>query len=157
MSDKRGSSRLKEIQRKHVVDEETRAKRQKRQLASLEKDNYQDDPHHQMNLYVAKAKLPSFNDNNETKKRRKVKLGDIFKQKAKRSFAALTEELQAEAKEGVPNYFNAAAPKSILPERRFCSVCGYLSNYTCPTCGVRYCCAGCLKTHRDTRCMKWTA
>jgi len=157
MSDKRGSSRIKDIQRKQVVDQETRTKRQKRQLASLERDNFQDDPHHQMNLYVAKAKLPSFNENNDTKKRRKAKVGDIFKHKAKRSFLALTEELQSERKENEANYFTAVVTKSKKPERHFCSVCGYISNYTCVTCGVRYCRISCLKTHKDTRCMKYTA
>jgi len=159
MSDKRGSTRIKDINRRQVVDAETRRKRQKRQLASLDRDNFQDDPHHAMNLYVAKAKLPSFTDNVDgSKKKRKVKLGDIFKHKAKRSFAALLEELQVENKDNsIPTYHTSVARPSKLPERHFCSVCGYLSKYVCVTCGMRYCSLECLKTHQDTRCMKWTA
>ncbi|XP_065666449.1 zinc finger HIT domain-containing protein 1 [Hydra vulgaris] len=155
MSEKRGSSRIKDLSKNRVIDHETRIKRQKRQLASLENDNFHEDPHQQMNLYVAKTKLPSFSDSMESKKKRKLKLGDIFKHKAKRSFPALLEEAQSERKENTPDYFNAVAPKSKLPERHFCSVCGFISSYTCVTCGVRYCCVGCLKTHKDTRCMKW--
>jgi len=40
--------------------------------------------------------------------------------------------------------------------RHFCCVCGFQAVYTCVTCGMRYCCSSCLKTHRDTRCLKWT-
>lgn len=157
MSDKRGSSRLKEVNKRHVVDAATRAKRQRKQLESLENDNFQDDPHHQMNQFLSKAKLPSFGDGTEGKKRRKAKHGDIFKQKAKRSFQALLEELAAEGKKDVPVYSTALVGPSQFPERRFCSVCGYFSKYTCVTCGTRYCSVNCLKTHKDTRCMKWTA
>ena len=157
MTDKRGSSRIKEISRKHVIDIKTRQKRQKRQLDALENDNFHNDPHEQLNLYVAKAKLPSFHDNNETKKKKRVKVGEIFKQKAKRSFQSLIEELQAEKKDGIPNYFTSVAGKSEIPTRHFCSVCGFASKYTCVTCGTRYCCVKCLKTHKDTRCMKYTA
>ena len=161
MTDKKGSnkasSRLKDINQKRVLDAATRAKRQRRQLEALEKDNFHDDPHQQLNIYVAKAKLPSFDDNIEVKKKRKAKLGDIFKQKAKRSFPSLLEEAQSESQEGTPNYFSAVVKKSKLPDRHFCSVCGYFSNYTCVTCGMRYCCVKCLKTHQETRCLKWTA
>ena len=153
----RGSSRLRDVKKLHVVDQETRDKRQKRQLAALEKDNFQDDPHHQMNLYVAKAKLPSFGNSVETKKKRKARLGDIFKHKAKRSFQALIEELNTEVKDNQPSYLKAVVRSSQFPGRKFCSVCGFISYYTCITCGVRYCSVSCLKTHQDTRCMKWTA
>lgn len=157
MTDKRGSTRIKEIGKKHVVDVKTREKRHRRQLDALENDNFHNDPHEQLNLYVAKAKLPSFNDNNETRKRKRTKVGEIFKQKAKRSFQSLLEELHAEKKDGAPNYVTAAAGKSVFPARHFCSVCGFSSRYTCVTCGTRYCCVNCLKTHKDTRCMKYTA
>jgi len=158
MGDKRGgSTRIKDIGKKAVVDVKTREKRQRRQLEALENDNFHTDPHEQLNAYVAKAKLPSFNDSNESRKRKKTKLGEIFKQKAKRSFQALVEELQSEKKEGVPTYLTCAVGKSLVPPRHFCSVCGFLSKYTCTTCGTRYCCINCLKTHKDTRCMKYTA
>lgn len=153
----RGSSRLRDVKKLHIVDQETRDKRQKRQLAALEKDNFQDDPHYQMNLYVAKAKLPSFDNIVETKKKRKARPGDIFKHKAKRSFQALIEELNTEVKDNQPSYLKAVARPSQFPGRKFCSVCGFISDYTCISCGIRYCSVSCLKTHQDTRCMKWTA
>lgn len=157
MSDKRGSSRLKENNKRHVVDQVTRAKRQKKQLDSLENDNFHDDPHFQMDQFLSKKKLPSFATDNTEKKKRKQKVGDIFKLRAKRSFQALMEELTAESKKGEANYKTAVAKPSNFPARNFCAVCGYFSKYTCVTCGTRYCCVTCLKTHKDTRCMKWTA
>lgn len=44
----------------------------------------------------------------------------------------------------------------VVTRRHFCCVCGLQSPYTCITCGMRYCCSSCLKTHKDTRCLKWT-
>lgn len=44
-----------------------------------------------------------------------------------------------------------------LPARHFCCVCGFRAPYTCVVCGMRYCCSTCLGTHKDTRCLKWTA
>lgn len=44
-----------------------------------------------------------------------------------------------------------------VTKRHFCCVCGFQAPYTCITCGTRYCCSSCLKTHKDTRCLKWTA
>lgn len=50
-----------------------------------------------------------------------------------------------------PSYVTAVAPPSKYPPRHFCAVCGFPSNYTCVTCGARYCCVKCLGTHQDTR------
>lgn len=56
-----------------------------------------------------------------------------------------------------PNYMSAQAMPSHFPERHFCAVCGFPSNYTCIPCGARYCSVRCLGTHLDTRCLKWTS
>lgn len=42
--------------------------------------------------------------------------------------------------EGAPSYLTAAVgpPRTAAP-RKFCSVCGDLSSYTCTRCGSRYC------------------
>ena len=53
-----------------------------------------------------------------------------------------------------PNYWTATAGPCSHPPRRFCSVCGYSSHYTCVRCGMRYCCITCQKTHQDTRCSR---
>ena len=50
-----------------VLDEATRQRRLKRQLDSLEKDNYQDDPHAAFAHLIAKTKLPAFSDGSESK------------------------------------------------------------------------------------------
>ena len=53
-----------------------------------------------------------------------------------------------------PNYITAASSAPNHPPRAFCSVCGYLSCYTCVRCGMRYCCISCQRTHNDTTCVK---
>ena len=60
------SARVKDQNARRVLDLETRLKRQKRQLDSLEKDNFHDDPHaHLNNSLFAKAKIPAFEDSME--------------------------------------------------------------------------------------------
>ncbi|XP_065889308.1 zinc finger HIT domain-containing protein 1-like isoform X2 [Dysidea avara] len=138
-----------------VLDAATRSRRQKRQLEALEKDNFQEDPHAAFAHLAKTVKLPSFNDGTESKKRKKTRSNaDHFKQRFRKTFTTLLEELPPDTK---PSYVTAQAPPSQLPARHFCSVCGFPSNYTCITCGTRYCCVKCLETHRDTRCLKWTA
>lgn len=55
------------------------------------------------------------------------------------------------------NYFSIAAPPSRRPGRHFCSVCGYTGNYSCVRCGLRFCSIRCQHTHKETRCLKFTA
>lgn len=52
--------------RHRVLDEATRSRRKKRQLESLEKDNFQDDPHAAFSHLIAKSKLPAFSDGSES-------------------------------------------------------------------------------------------
>lgn len=154
MPDK-ASARQKALSGRRVLDDYARKRRQRRQLDALEMDNFGDDPH--ANLAKAK-KLPSFIDSPEEKKKRKKKgTGEHFKQRFKKTFVLLLEEEKQEFVEGEPNYVTACVPPSKFPERHFCSVCGFPSNYTCVQCGSRYCCVRCLGTHQDTRCLKWTA
>jgi len=150
MGDKRESSRLKDGKR--ALDPAARKRRQKKALEALEQDNFHDDPH--ANLVMHK-KAPKFEESFDKAKRRKPR-NDLFKQRFRKSFAALVEEEQMCNKDP-PNYFTVTAPPSPYPERRFCAVCGFPSNYTCNMCGARYCCVKCLGTHQDTRCLKWTA
>lgn len=49
-----------------VLDDATRKRRQKRQLDSLEKDNFHDDPHAAFAHLLAKTKLPAFSDGSES-------------------------------------------------------------------------------------------
>ncbi|XP_067043365.1 zinc finger HIT domain-containing protein 1-like isoform X1 [Acropora muricata] len=158
MADRRESGRIKDISSRKVLDHATRKRRQKRQLDALEKDNFQEDPHAHLNVVPAKMKVPAFNDTMEDKrKRRKSKTGELFKQRFRRTFANLLEEAEQETEAGQPSYSSANVPPSKFPERHFCSVFStFPSNYTCVSCGARYCCVKCLGTHQDTRCLKWT-
>lgn len=60
--------------------------------------------------------------------------------------------------EGTPSYLTAAVgpPRAAAP-RKFCSVCGDLSVYTCTRCGSRYCSRRCHAVHTETRCLKFMA
>lgn len=152
-------------QQYRVLDEAARNRRNRQQLEQLERDNFHDDPH--ANLVMHK-KAPKFEDTSKTNK--SVSSGSATKRHALPrsrllSFAALLEE---DSKLPEPNYSSITAPppdhfgvddnKVInIPKRHFCSVCGFASAYTCVNCGMRYCSVNCLNTHRDTRCLKWTA
>ena len=153
-------------QQYRVIDEATRNRRSRQFLEQLERDNFHDDPH--ANLVMHK-KAPKFDDT-------AIKPSSISTQStggrrhAHRTrmltFSAMLDE---DAKSGEPNYVSAAAPAPedvvtpdgrtliSVPERHFCSVCGFTAPYTCVVCGSRYCRIICLGTHRDTRCLKWTA
>lgn len=58
---------------------------------------------------------------------------------------------QIPPEDGQISYSTAKVPPSKFPERKFCSVCGFPSPYTCVKCGLRYCSGKCLRTHEETR------
>ncbi|XP_026105687.1 zinc finger HIT domain-containing protein 1-like isoform X3 [Carassius auratus] len=149
----RASIRSQDPNQRRVLDSMTRHRRLTRQLEALEKDNFQDDPHASLPQLV--KRLPQFDESNESGKRRKKTRGDHFKQRFRKNFQALLEEEDLSVSEG-PNYLIACAEPSKFPQRHFCAVCGFPSNYTCVSCGARYCCVRCLGTHHETRCLKWT-
>ncbi|XP_022257141.1 zinc finger HIT domain-containing protein 1-like [Limulus polyphemus] len=153
MGDKRESSRVKEVNQQRVLDKAARKRRQRKALDALEQDNFHDDPH--ANLVMHK-KAPKFEETLESKKRNRRLKSEPFKQRFRKNFTVLLEEEQLNSSDP-PNYLSACVPPSKFPEHHFCSVCGFPSNYTCIPCGARYCCVKCLGTHRDTRCLKWTA
>jgi hypothetical protein len=67
----------------------------------------------------------------------------------------ITDEENENQKEETVNYFTIAAKRSKLPSKRpFCSVCGYLGDYTCTRCGARFCSVRCNESHKETRCLK---
>jgi len=77
-----------------------------------------------------------------------------------RSFAILLEESGLLEKHGAPdekaNYLTVAADRATTSTRRkFCSVCGNASRYTCVRCGSLFCCRRCNTTHQETRCLKF--
>ncbi|KAJ7328156.1 Zinc finger HIT domain-containing protein 1 [Desmophyllum pertusum] len=109
----------------------------KDKLEALEKDNFQDDTTFspdssscQIERFLPlmtpwKYFVPHLVDK---RKKRKSKTGELFKQRFRRTFAMLLEEAQQEAEAGEPSYNSANVPPSKLPERHFCSVCGYPFN-----------------------------
>jgi len=148
-------ARVKEASR--VLDEAARRRRQRKALEALEHDNFSEDPHADLKM---SKKAPKFEEVMEVgsgsgyKRKKKAKVD--FKLRYRKNFSALLEEEHLLNREG-PSYTSSCAPPPKLPERKFCAVCGFPSNYTCKQCGTRYCCVRCLGTHQDTRCLKWTA
>jgi zinc finger HIT domain-containing protein 1 len=119
---------------------------------------------------------------NENESNKKKKLKSESKLRFRKTFAALLEEevfilfiiyylfhlvsyflnkfrfIKRElASETRFNYFSINVQPSAFPPRKFCSVCGFDCTYTCVQCGTKYCSTKCLQTHKDTRCLKWTA
>jgi len=150
----RESNRIRNAEKKRVLDEAARNLRSRRALEALEQDNFHEDPHSDL---VMSKKVPKFHDTfrTPTKERRgrRNKTAEYYKNKYRKTFVQLLEEdkiLNADS----PNYTTAKAP-SPKATRTFCAVCGNFSKYNCSTCGVYYCCCSCLLTHQDTRCLKW--
>ena len=220
------SNRKSLIQRNRVLDQHSRDRRKRQQLAQLERDNFHDDPH--ANLVMHK-KAPKFEDTINSNTPNRKSTSSVTNKVKAMTFSALVEEdiksnplvnysnvaapapdgmyvaasnqlrwklfnewlLSQTDKEPNENELNsntddenelmdvdeksepkkAGRPAEIEPEqadgnsykrllavtkRHFCCVCGFQAPYTCITCGTRYCCSSCLKTHKDTRCLKWT-
>uniref|UniRef100_A0A8C4R2X3 Zinc finger HIT-type containing 1 n=1 Tax=Eptatretus burgeri TaxID=7764 RepID=A0A8C4R2X3_EPTBU len=153
---KRESERLNEAGQRRVLDQATRRRRLNRSLDALERDNDQEDP--KASLPDKMMRLPQFTDelSPPTPKKKKKTRREYFKKRFRKTFETLLEEENLSVSVE-PNYLTACVPPSSLPPRHLCSVCGFLSPYTCVTCGMHYCCIHCLQTHHDTRCLKWTA
>lgn len=150
----RESGRVKEADKKRVLDDASRKRRQRKALEALEQDNFHDDPHADL---VMSKKVPKFQDNAEFRiRKKKLKSAEYYKMRYRKSFAQLLEEDKS-SNPDPPNYTSAQVGPSNLPPRKFCAVCGFFSTYTCIPCGARYCSIRCLGTHLDTRCLKWTA
>lgn len=184
MQESRESARNKD--RNQVLDEATRNRRQKKALEALERDNFQDDvptsgiyvsdyrlqlnKKLQQRFSVAENSDPSDStidssqfintgmpNENEPGSNKKKRLKSESKLRFRKTFAALLDEEQGLASETRFNYFSINVQPSAFPPRKFCSVCGFDCTYTCVQCGTKYCSTKCLQTHKDTRCLKWTA
>ncbi|XP_026468502.1 zinc finger HIT domain-containing protein 1-like [Ctenocephalides felis] len=148
----RESGRIRDVEKKRVLDDVSRQRRARKALEALEQDNFHDDPHADL---VMSKKVPKFQDNLDNKTRKKKsKSAEYYKTRFRKSLAQMIED---DKLTNEINYSTAVAKPSEKPDRHFCAVCGFPSNYTCTTCGSRYCCVKCLNTHQDTRCLKWTA
>ncbi|MEW5302413.1 MAG: hypothetical protein WDW38_002435 [Sanguina aurantia] len=74
-----------------------------------------------------------------------------------KSFARILDEAALDQfPAGFPTYLTAAVgPSTATAPRKFCSICGTFSEYTCARCGQKYCCRKCYKVHVETRCQKF--
>ncbi|CAH0564362.1 unnamed protein product [Brassicogethes aeneus] len=154
----RGSNRIKENDKRRVVDETSRKRRQRKVMELLESDNYHDDPHADL---VMSKKVPKFEDNLEqrtTRTKKKERTADYYQNKFRKNFQQLVEEDRNEAEENNRvSYMDIKCEESTLPPRHFCAVCGFLGQYNCLSCGTRFCSIRCMDTHMETRCLKWAA
>ncbi|XP_030754266.1 zinc finger HIT domain-containing protein 1 [Sitophilus oryzae] len=152
----RGSNRIKENDKRRIIDESQRKRRQRKVMEMLESDNYHDDPHADL---VMSKKVPKFEDNLEqrsSRTKRKERSVDYYQFKYRKNFQQLVDEDRAESEaKQRPSYMDIQCGESQLPSRHFCAVCGFLGQYNCLSCGTRYCSIRCMETHMDTRCLKW--
>jgi len=169
---KAGSARIKDIAARRVLDDASRQRRARKALEALEADNNQDDPH--ADLVMSKKALSLFQDEGgepgvpERRTKRKGRTLEYYKMRFRKNFSQLLEEetynmMDEDEEDGVNGdqgpvlgYLAAQVSESRYPPRKLCAVCGFPSQYTCVTCGTKYCCLKCQETHQDTRCLKWT-
>lgn len=151
----RESGRIRDVEKKRVLDDITRKRRARKALEALEQDNFHDDPHADL---VMSKKIPKFNSSveNPRRKGRKSRGADYYRVKYRKTFQQLLEEERQVNSQG-PNYITAQAPPTNYPQRHFCAVCGFPSSYTCTSCGTRFCSLKCQSTHQDTRCLKFVS
>ena len=159
----RQSQRAKRINKNlRHVDEETRLFIIQSKIDELESDYYES-PNR-----LAEDQNDSedfeFNDQESDKKKQKKKIAKkkIPKKNKKDAYVRknfnlkkIIKEDDLENKNFFPNFMNIRPKSSIYPLRKFCSVCGSLSRYSCPRCGERYCCLKCQNIHRDIKCLKF--
>lgn len=154
----RGSNRIKENDKRRVVDETSRRRRHRKVMELLESDNYHEDPHADL---VMSKKIPRFDETLElraARTKKKERTAEYYQIKFRKNFQQLVDEDRAEAESNKrPSYMDIQCEESQIPPRRFCAVCGFLGPYSCLSCGTRYCSIRCMDTHMETRCLKWAA
>ncbi|KAI8583152.1 hypothetical protein K450DRAFT_277640 [Umbelopsis ramanniana AG] len=137
---------------KNVYDIEAQQKHLRRHLESLERDNHQ--PLDDVEGLVSVA-LAHIEDDNSGRKRQKISRANPFS--TRQNLGALIIEARLDLlPPDIPTYLTCNATPSQYPPRQFCSVCSFQSSYRCSKCGMKYCSVKCLRTHEETRCMKWT-
>lgn len=156
-------------QRMAIVDESTRQQAAQARLDALENDNEVVDAFGAGPASDDDEFMVEEEDDDEVggKKSKKKKMAG--KRKARgvaadwrggpKTFQRLLEEAELDRlPAGQPSYLTAAAaPSTTCAPRKFCSVCGNGSRYTCARCGSRYCCKKCYTVHSETRCLKFMA
>ncbi|TKR80467.1 hypothetical protein L596_014537 [Steinernema carpocapsae] len=172
----RQSGRLAVAEQQKVLDQEQRAKRLKKQLDNLDRDNFHEDPHAHLQWH---KKIPKFDDEEIAglkqpkaakkeggdgqlqAKRKKKTRSEHYKQRFRKNFFQLMDETTLRPDPEIANngrvaWEMASVGPSLKPARSFCPPCGKFAIYKCVRCGTGYCSIACRDTHNDTRCMKWT-
>lgn len=181
-----GSKSQRIASQRKILDEASRRRRARKALESLEADNFHDDPHADLvmskkalNLFQEVQHSPekssttsntsatqlggvthSSSGSTSKSSKRRLKTAEYYKQRFRKNFLQLLEEdaIQNEkSADKCVSYISAQAPPSKKPQRHFCAVCGFPSNYCCTVCGARFCSLMCQETHQETRCLKYTA
>ena len=176
-----GEQRLKSSRQRHIaqalrkVDDAGRDAATRARLDALERDALPDDDEANnggdddeefvveepkldgaMTKIVAKKKTSSKKGGKGRATRDRESNKGAASAKTMRTFNQLLEaNALDEAPVGMPTYTTiAAGPPSSGAPRKFCSVCGFPSPYTCSRCGMRFCCRKCNQIHSETRCLK---
>ncbi|WIA31353.1 hypothetical protein OEZ86_002254 [Tetradesmus obliquus] len=157
-------------QRMAVVDESTRQQAAQSRLDALENDNPDDAPDpfglgagdEDDEFVMEESEEDEVDVGRKTRRRKpaaKRRTRGAGEGRAVKSFQRLVEESgMLDAPAGDVNYLSAAAGPSVFyVPRKFCSVCGFLSSYTCSRCGSKYCSRKCFTVHTETRCLKFMA
>ncbi|KXZ55157.1 hypothetical protein GPECTOR_3g305 [Gonium pectorale] len=154
-------------QRMAVVDDATRQQAAQARLDALENDNDQTADPFGLASDDDEFNLEDEDEEEEIggKKGKRKKSGVKRKlrnaasdRRGPKNFARILDEAELDRlPPGKPSYLTAAArPSTTSAARKFCSVCGNTSGYTCARCGSRYCCRKCYTVHTETRCLKFT-
>jgi len=163
---RRSSGRIRELSKRvKTLDaeqrEEIKQNAKNARLESLENDNYQEEAVPEDDEFVIEDDDDLLLSKRKKKARKTAR--EMFKDAKKKKFVAknfntvLEEAALDTFPPHFPSYLTVAAAPSMLPQRHFCSVCGYFANYTCTQCGSRFCSVRCNSTHKETRCMKFIA
>ncbi|KAI8816068.1 uncharacterized protein EV422DRAFT_501687, partial [Fimicolochytrium jonesii] len=151
-----------------VLDETSRRRAQQKHIEELQQDNFVDDgsPSYYVAHHEAAARLGTLDNRKKRVQgdedliasgvgqapRKKQKRGGVRALLQKKNFATLLMDSGIEAiPPPIPTYLTVSAKPSVKPPRKFCSVCGYFSKYTCMRCGMQYCSITCRDAHTETR------
>ena len=152
-----------------TIDEDTRNELKIKRLLSLETDNYNDeislfdteDAEYVRTKNESTDKDTKLNQNkNKLHSNIKGISGKWFHKKPRSLEKIIDQHHQNIQNKAItstklqPNIISVLSNKSRFPDRKFCSVCGSIGNYSCLRCGIFTCCIKCSENHKETRCLK---
>ncbi|GBF97491.1 SWR1 complex subunit 6 [Raphidocelis subcapitata] len=164
---RRNTRSRKVSQRMAVVDHASRAQAARARLDALENDNAdgagdpfglgEDDDDEFVLGSDGEEELPPGSQRKRKGGPKRKTRAMLAESKTPKTFARLLEDSGLEAQPaGVPSYLTAAVgPPTTHAARKFCTVCGFESPYTCVRCGSRFCSKRCYVVHTETRCLKF--